>query len=586
MPRLAIVKPERCRAGKDCPYICVADCPVNRARKPCVTVLETTKKPAIDEGLCIGCNICVMRCPYGALDIIKLPEELKEAPVHSWGQNAFRLYSLPIPQPGKVLGLLGPNAIGKSTALAILAGRVIPTLEMGRPATPAELAARFKGGPLAAHFKALAAKELVVAYKPQAIEPPAELMKLKVGELLRAVDERGAFATVVAALGLAEILDRTLDQLAGGELQRVAIAATSLKDATLYFFDEPSSYLDVAQRLTVATFLRELLERNRAAVLLAEHDLLVMDYVADLAQIVYGKPDGYGIAALPKSARAAINDYLEGWIAELKLRFREKPIRFAARAPPELAQKPQLTAWDAFELRLGEFSLSVEPGQIGVGEVVGVLGPNGIGKTSFARALAGLIEPAKGKPGLTVKVAYKPQYLIFEEDLPVAKVLGEALVAFEQSLIRPLELKNLLNRKLSELSGGQLQRVAIAAALAKDVPLCVLDEPSAFLDVEQRLVLAKTIKELTESRGSATLVIDHDILFIDNIAERLMVFEGRAAIEGRARGPMAMLEGMNTFLAGMGLTMRRDIESKRPRINKPGSRLDLEQKAAGSYYYE
>ena len=142
-----------------------------------------------------------------------------------------------------------------------------------------------------------------------------------------------------------------------------------------------------------------------------------------------------------------------------------------------------------------------------------------------------------------------------------------------------------MNLKASELSGGELQCVAIAEALARDCDLVLLDEPSAYLDIEQRLVVSKAIRNVISNRGISALVIDHDLLFLDYLSDRLMVFEGKPAQHGTAAGPFSMEEGMNRMLSTLNVTMRRDEESHRPRVNKPDSVKDREQKKSGKLYY-
>jgi ATP-binding cassette subfamily E protein 1 len=143
----------------------------------------------------------------------------------------------------------------------------------------------------------------------------------------------------------------------------------------------------------------------------------------------------------------------------------------------------------------------------------------------------------------------------------------------------------LLDRKLSELSGGELQRVAIALCLSKEADLFLLDEPSAYLDVEQRLVVAKVINDFMMKRGASALVVDHDLLFIDYLSNKLIVFDGVPATDGNVNGPFSMEKGMNLFLNDLDITLRRDKDSKRPRINKPNSVMDREQRSKNQLYY-
>ena len=225
-------------------------------------------------------------------------------------------------------------------------------------------------------------------------------------------------------------------------------------------------------------------------------------------------------------------------------------------------------------------------GKLYKGEVVGVLGENGIGKTTFVKMLAGLIEPDKGTiTSTSIKVSYKPQYLETESEELVVSFLNTAIQKYSRQLIDPLNIKVLLTKQLNQLSGGELQRVSIAKALSQDAELFLLDEPSAYLDVEQRLVISKAIKKFVEETHATLLVVEHDLLFLDHISNRLLVFDGIPARSGEAKGPFSMQEGMNLFLKDLGITFRREPESGRPRANKVDSVLDREQKAEGKYYY-
>ncbi len=114
MVRIAVIEKERCNPMGCGGYLCMKLCPVNRMGEECIKVGED-KKPVIDEKLCNGCGICPNRCPFKAISIVNLPEELTKSPIHRYGQNGFHLYNLPIPQFGKVVGILGRNGIGNES---------------------------------------------------------------------------------------------------------------------------------------------------------------------------------------------------------------------------------------------------------------------------------------------------------------------------------------------------------------------------------------------------------------------------------------------------------------------------------------
>src|SRR5512136_2569202 len=580
--RIAVIDRDRCqprRCNKECEYFCP---PVRTGDE---TIVFVESKPLITENLCVGCGICVRKCPFKAITITNLPEEM-ENPVHRYGQNGFALYGLPVPVEGKVTGLLGPNGIGKSTAVSILSGLLRPNL--GENATWHDVLARFAGSALGEYLKKVVDKGIKTSYKPQYIDLIPKSYSGTIKGLLERTDERGTLDDLVDRLGLRLLLDRNIGSLSGGELQRVAIAASVARDANFYFFDEISPFLDIHQRINVARILHRLAKDK--AVLVVEHDLALLDLLAETIHLIYGMPGAYGVITRPKGVRIGINQYLKGTLPEENVRVRTEAIQFEVHAPRIEKEIPTLVQYDAFTKVYSSFTLKAEPGTIRSGEVVGILGPNGIGKSTYIKILAGVETPTTGSIDLKLKVSYKPQYLKADSDVTVQMLLRQTTHDFDTSyyqseILRPMGLEPLLDQNLTELSGGELQRVAITACLSRDADLYLLDEPSAHLDVEQRMLAAKVMRRFAESTERSVLVVDHDIYLIDLLSERLIVFEGEPGNLGIAYPPYEMREGMNVFLKGIGITFRRDEETHRPRVNKPGSRLDRTQRDLGEYYY-
>jgi ATP-binding cassette subfamily E protein 1 len=591
--RIAVVERGRCQPKK-CNFECHHFCPIVRQGKPCVWMADYGKA-AISETLCIGCNICVVKCPFDAIHIINLPEELKEDLMQQYGENGFRLFRLPVPRAGAIVGLLGPNGIGKTTAVKVLSGQELPNLgDYARPATWDAALQRYRGTELGDYLQKVAKGDVRAAIKPQYVDRLGQVAKGKVRELLGKVGAPAErMAQVCEELSLTRLLDHDVATLSGGELQRVAIAATLLKDADVYFFDEPSSYLDIFQRLRAARLIRRLAEEQGKAVVVVEHDLAILDFLADNVHLLYGTEAAYGVVALPRPVRTGINVYLSGYMREENIRFRDAGIAFEVHPPRKAWQSNVLLTYPSIRKRLDGFTLEAQPGAIRVGEVIGVLGPNATGKTTFVRMLAGELEPDAGQVEAGVKVSYKPQYVRGEDvegtvEYFLHSTLGTRSIDpfFQAEVARPLGIERLKQKEVGKLSGGELQRVALSLALAREADLYLLDEPSAYLDSEQRMVAAKTIRRVMEKSGKSALVVDHDVYFIDLLADSLMVFGGEPGVHGKAEGPFDLREGMNRFLAGLDITFRRDKESNRPRVNKPGSGKDREQKAAGEYYYE
>jgi ATP-binding cassette, sub-family E, member 1 len=592
MSRIAVLEKPKCNPIKCGNFLCIRVCPINRMGEECIKE-GTDHKAVIDEKLCTGCGICPKKCPFGAISIINLPEELSSEPIHRYGQNGFALYNLPTPIFGKVVGIIGRNGIGKSTAVKILSRQIMPNF--GKIENTTDVHANdmnpenfkkvieyFKGSEAQSYFEKLRDGQIKISYKPQQVDQIPKQYTGKVSELLRKVDEKKIFDNITELLELKNILDSNISELSGGELQRVAIAATVMKDANVYFFDEPTSYLDIKQRMKIAKFIKNLADEN-TAVMVIEHDLIILDYMADMIHLMYGHEGAYGVVSGVKTTKNGINVYLSGFLKEENVRFRDHAIKFNPAATVEQKKDFLLTEWNALEYKQGRFTLKVDDGKIYRGDVAGILGQNGIGKTTFVKILAGIIK-TKEEDELKLKVAYKPQYLEVSDEL-VMMTLHRAIQKYEISLIRPLNLKELFMRKLNELSGGELQRVAIAHCLSQDADIILMDEPSAYLDVEQRLIVSKVIKDMMFTTGKSAIIVDHDLLFIDYLSDKLIVFDGEPAISGIANPPMSMNQGMNKFLSELDITFRRDEENYRPRINKEDSVKDREQKSSGKLYY-
>ncbi|KAL8428500.1 hypothetical protein ACSSS7_007195 [Eimeria intestinalis] len=524
--RIAIVNSDRCKPKK-CHQECKKSCPVVRTGKLCIEVEPTSKVAFISEPLCIGCGICVKKCPFDAINIINLPKDLGSELTHRFGPNSFKLHRLPIPRPGNVLGLVGTNGTGKSTALKILSAKLKPNL--GRYASPPEwreIVAGFRGSELQNYFTKIIEETLKAVVKPQYVDLIPKQVKGRVGDILKTRDETGNMEKLIDELELRHLLDRQVSDLSGGELQRFCIGAACAQKADVFMFDEPSSYLDVKQRLHAATIIRQTVTADNY-VIVVEHDLSVADYLSDFICCLWGKPGAYGVVTSPFG----------------RLHFYEYP---------------------AMTKTLGTFKLSVQKGSFSDSEIVVMLGQNGTGKSTFIRMLAGLLAPDDETQQLsTFAVSYKPQTISAKfqgtvKELFYAKV-REAFnhPQFQSDVVRPLDLDQVMDQQVQLLSGGELQRVALIVALGKPADIYLIDEPSAYLDCEQRIAASKVIKRYILHAKKTAFVVEHDFIMATYLADRVIVFEGQPG---------------------------RDPTNFRPRINKLESLKDKEQKLAGNYF--
>ena len=588
--RVAVLDRDLCQPRK-CGLECIVYCPVNKTGGECIVQGEESKA-VISEDLCTGCGICIKVCPFEAITILNIAEELKEDKVHQYGVNTFRLFRLPSLKKGSVTGLIGKNGIGKSTALSILAGNLKPNLgSFEEPPDWPDILEAFHGTELKSHFEKMAKNELSVSMKPQAVYLIPKVWSGDVSSLLRKTDQRGKADEVADTLGLRTSLDKKISELSGGELQRLAIVAAVSRESDFYLFDEPFSYNDVYQRLAVAEAIRNLAAEGKT-VLVVEHDLALLDYVSDYVNILFGEPGTYGVVSNTLSARAGVNVFLDGYLPNENVRFRNEPVTFEMTAPQEVvAETSSVATYAALEKRYDSFKLNTQSGTFNRGEIIGILGANAVGKTTFMKMIAGLEAPDSGRVSTSAKISYKPQYLSSELDTNVQSFLvgisAEKMASglIHSQIVVPLALPRLFERNLSELSGGELQKVAITACLLRDAEVYALDEPSAFMDVEDRIILARALQRFVRSEGRSALIIDHDIQLIDIVSDSLLIFEGEPGIHGTVSSPLAKEDGMNWFLSRLGITYRRDIQSGRPRVNKPGSKLDREQKRNSTYYY-
>jgi len=592
LTRVAIVNTDRCKPKK-CRQECKRSCPVVRQGKLCIEVVPTSKVAFLSEHLCIGCGICVKKCPFEAITIINLPSNLETQTTHRYSANSFKLHRLPTPRPGEVLGLVGTNGIGKSTALKILAGKLKPNLGRFSNAPDwQEILTYFRGSELQNYFTKVLEDDLKAIIKPQYVDQIPRAVKGSVTALLTKKDETNSKKRYCTDFDLGYVMERNVDELSGGELQRFACAVVCVQNADVYMFDEPSSYLDVKQRLKAALAIRSLTQENKY-IIVVEHDLSVLDYLSDFICCLYGTPGAYGVVTMPFTVREGINIFLDGFVPTENLRFREESLTFkvSESAEDEEIKRMRRYSYPDMQKTLKSFHLAVKKGDFTDSEIIVMLGENGTGKTTFIRMMAGILKPDNDENVPQLNVSYKPQK-ISPKSQGTVRMLMHAKIRdayihpqFITDVMKPLKIENIFDQEVQNLSGGELQRVALTLCLGKPADVYLIDEPSAYLDSEQRLHAAKVIKRFILHAKKTGFIVEHDFIMATYLADRVIVFEGQPSVDTTANSPQSLLTGMNKFLESLEITFRRDPANFRPRINKLNSVKDAEQKKTGNFFF-
>jgi ATP-binding cassette subfamily E protein 1 len=628
LTRIAIIDKDKCKPTK-CNFECGLICPQNRQGKKCIelvdiedtiTTASSSRKTAkINESICIGCGLCAKPpqnrgCPFGAVMIVNIPTEISGDVIMRYNQNGFRLYRMPILKQGHILGFIGQNGIGKSTIVNILSNKLKPNFEkFNVTMTDQEIITKFRGTEMHKYMTKLYNNELRLSIKPQHVDSLVKhLQQKKVDPTVRQYIQNRCkcdqssewYFNVINTLELGKILDSKVQTLSGGELQRLMCATTFLTEANVYVFDEFTNYLDVRQRLNVAKLIREIINENRYVAII-EHDLAILDYVSDYICILYGKPSAYGVVSRPLSTSSGINDYFDGFIPSENMRFRTNEYDLGSLDVIEstgIRYSDTRIAYSANTIEFPLFKLNIEAGDFPIeGSMTIIMGKNGTGKSTFISHIAHEMQST---------VSHKPQYLSVNEFIKSDgsyPTVGEFLFnnikesytndLFRSDVVRPMMISSIEDRFLNELSGGEAQRFWITYCLGQKAHIYLIDEPSACLDIEQRVTTTKVFKKFFMHNKKVGFIVEHDMMMAVSlgseqnsqavIVEEQVVENTEVSVrQSFAKRPMNFVNGINEFLKSLNVTFHSSTYSrhKRPRINKPNSVKDREQKAQNKYY--
>ncbi len=443
------------------------------------------------------------------------------------------------------------------------------------------------GTELQKYFGLLESGKLKIKTKPQNIEViQKQLAEKTVREVLCKVNDPDNIATT---LELDSVMDTKVANISGGELQRLVCTLVLCQQADVYIFDEFTNYLDITQRLKVAGLIQNLSSHDKY-IFVVEHDMSILDYLSDVISILYGEAGAYGVVSLPHQSCEAINMYFEGYIQSENIKFRSE----------SFSMKDNVLEYDdnigsesgVFDMEYPDhlieypnFSLQIPNARIRSNTpIVMLMGRNGTGKTSYLNYI---------KDALGLSVSYKQQYVNLPSDLSVRDLLYSKIKSsmcseiFVSDVLKPLQISKLYDRMTQDLSGGEAQRVAIALSLGTPANIYLIDEPSAGLDIEYRMIITRVLRRFMLHNHKTGFIVEHDINMCMSLGSehnsQIIVFEKNDNLH-KASDVMSFKKGINMFLKQLDITFRIEPRYRRPRINKKDSQKDREQKLSGNYY--
>jgi energy-coupling factor transporter ATP-binding protein EcfA2 len=420
--------------------------------------------------------------------------------------------------PGEAVAVMGPSGSGKSTLLRALAG-LVPHFHGGRFAGRVEVGGR----DTRRHGPAELAGTVATLFQ----DPEDQVVFTRVlGEVAFGLENAGVppaeieerALAALAAVGAEHLAGRRVTELSGGELQRICLAATLALEPKLLLLDEPTSQLDPDAAEAVVRLAFRLARECGTAVLITEQRPALPLELADRVVFMDG-------------GRIAFDGPRDNAVAWLE---RHRPSWLGWGRPPDVAAPADvLCSLDRVSFAYEDHLLVLDEASIELrrGEIVVLEGPNGCGKTTLAKLAAGLLEPNAGRVvrhGRATYLAQDPGRYVLRERVDEEASVGADLPA-ARSALAAVGLAGYDQSHPRDLSSGERERIGLAAVLAPDPDLLVLDEPTRGVDPERKAELAALLR--SSAAGRATLVVTHDRAFAAAVSDRVVSV-------GRTREPV------------------------------------------------
>ena len=330
---------------------------------------------------------------------------------------------------------------------------------------------------------------------------------------------------------LEALMNRNIFELSGGEKQKIAIASVFALDPKVFVFDEPSSSLDIESMRELSKIIEKLKAAGKT-IIIAEHRLWYLKNVVD--------------RAIYLESGEIIKEYSMEEIEKLS---EDERMRTGLRHSDYKA----IEGFDDFETlnkgallelknlifkRNTRTILSIKDLKFCYGNIIGIVGENGIGKSTLAKIMCGLYKENKGKilkedENFKTKNRLNESLLIMQEvncqlftDSVKDEIVLTSNIKDDNALdtwLKDMELKNISDRNPHTLSGGQKQRVIILSALLSDMKILFFDEPTSGLDYRNMKIVAKNIKKV-KGKDKLILIISHDVEFLESVCDKVIDF--------------------------------------------------------------